>query len=575
MRRVKKLLWIFAALCLVGLISAGAGILVARAGGSALPGRPLVLTWRVSGTVAEQTQPQLLPIPGYEPPPSIAGLYRALSAARRDPGVKGIAVYIEDAAMGLAKAQELRRQIELLRQAGKFATCYLETAGEGSNGTLDYYLATACEDLWLAPSGEVNLLGLYADSLFLRGTLDKLRIEPAFSHVGQYKSASEVFTEYEHSPAAQEAIAAVLESDFDEIVGAVAKARQLEPEAVERLVDGAPYEATRALELGLVDRLAYPDEFRDDLESRAGGEPRLLSLEEYRPRRFRRGRKLAVVFAEGTILRGSGGVQPWTEETFLGAADLGEVLRELGEDDGVAAVVLRVNSPGGSALASDLILREVEKLVESKPVVVSMSDYAASGGYYIAAKATKIVAEAGSLTGSIGVVGGKLVTRRFQEELLGITHDPLKRGRNADLYSSLAGFTPEQAAVYDEQMRRVYDTFVRHVAAGRRMKPEAVAAVAEGRVWTGADAQRLGLVDEVGGLDRALELAREAAGLAAGANFQVVYYPEAPGLLEVLLGRREPTLPSELRSWIGLLTPPRAPGILELPRELRVLARPF
>ena len=289
---------------------------------------------------------------------------------------------------------------------------------------------------------------------------------------------------------------------------------------------------------------------------------------------LRRGRKLAVVFAEGTVVRGKGGVQPWTDEAFLGAADLGELLRKLAEDDGIAAVVLRVNSPGGSALASDLILREVEKLEEKKPVVVSMSDLAASGGYYIAAKATKIVAEGGTLTGSIGVVGGKLVTRRFQEELLGITHDPLQRGRNADLYSSLAGFTAEQAALYEEQMRRVYDTFLGHVAAGRGMERDEVAAVAEGRVWTGADAHRLGLVDELGGLDRALELAREAAKLEPGARYQVVYFPEAPGLLEVLLGRREPALPAELRSWIGLLLP-RAPGVLELPRELQILARPF
>ncbi len=575
---MKKLLWVFAALCLVAVVSATTGILLARGGsggGARLAGRPLVLTWRISGNVVEQTQPQLLPVPGFESPPSIAGLYRGLSAARQDSRVKGLAVYVEDAAMGLAKAQELRRQIELMRQAGKFATCYLETAGEGSNGTLDYYLATACEDLWLAPTGEVNLLGLYADSLFVRGALDKLRIEPVFRHVGQYKSASELFTEYQHSPAAQEAIAAVLDSDFDEIVGAVAAARRLAPAAVERLLDGAPYDADRALELGLVDRLAYPDEFRDDLETRAGREPRLLNLEDYRPSRFRRGRKLAVVFAEGTILRGSGGIQPWTEETFLGAADLGEVLRELAEDDGIAAVVLRINSPGGSALASDLILREVEKLEESKPVVVSMSDFAASGGYYIAAKATKIVAEAGTLTGSIGVVGGKLVTRRFQEELLGITHDPLKRGRNADLYSSLAGFNAEQAEVYEEQMRRVYDAFVGHVAAGRGMKVEEVAAVAEGRVWTGADAHRIGLVDEVGGLDRALDLAREAAGLESGARYQVVYYPEAPGILEILLGRRDPGLPAEVRSWLELLAPARAVGVLELPRELRVLARPF
>jgi protease-4 len=568
---VKKLLVVFLVLASIAVASTVAGILLSR--GQFSVGGPRVLLWRVDGPLVEHAA-AALPLPGYEEPPSMAKLFRAFRAARADSRIRGVAVYIEDTGFGLAKAQELRRQLLGLREAGKFAKCYLETAGEGGNGTLAYYLATACDSIALAPAGELNLIGLRADSTFLRGALDKLRIEPAFRHVGAYKSASETYTESRHSPAAREAIESVLEVDFRQIVDVIAEARKLTPDAVRQIVDDAPYGAERAKELGLVDAVVYPDEFRDTLEQTVGGEPELVSIERYGQRRRSGGRRVAVVFAEGTILRGGGGVQPWTEETFLGSADLGPLLRELGEDDGTAAVVLRIDSPGGSALASDLILREVERLAAHKPVVVSMSDVAASGGYYIAAKATKILAEPGTLTGSIGVVGGKLATRRFQEELLGITHEEITRGRNAGLYSTLDGFSPEQDARYMAQMRRVYAAFIGHVAAGRKMTTEAVEKVASGRVWTGEDAVRLGLVDELGGLDRAVALAQEGAGIAAADKVALDFYPRQPSLFEVLFRERRPALPAELRALLQAAMP-RPVEALELPAELRGLARPF
>jgi protease-4 len=570
---MKRLVLVFAILVLVAAAAAGLGILLAG-GGPAPLADPLVLTWHLDRPVVEWTPEVELPFAAGASPDTIKDLYLAFSGARDDQRVAGLAVYVQGSRFGLAKAQELRRQLRALAERGKFVECYLESAGEGTNGTLAYYLVTACDQVHMAPAGDLNLLGLYADSVFFRGTLDKLKIEPDISAAGRFKSAGDVYTRRELSPESEEAVGAVLDSDFRQIVEAIAGARKLDPDRVRELIDGAPYDAREAVALGLVDGIAYPDEFRDRVDERAGGDARMVSVRDYRPPRPSGGTKVAVAFAMGTIVRGSGGRQPLTDEFLLGSEETGRMLRDLREDDSVAAVVLRIDSPGGSALASDLILREVELLAAEKPVVVSMSDLAASGGYYIAAKATHIVAEAATLTGSIGVVGGKLVTRRFQEEHLGISHDTLQRGANADLYSSLAPFRPEQAERVRRDMDRVYGTFVDHVAAGRGLERHEVEAVAEGRVWTGEDALAHRLVDDLGGLDRALEIAREAAGLGADETVRLVFHPSQPSLFDMLRVRREPALPASLARLVRALEGPTT-GLLELPPELASLAAPY
>jgi protease IV len=569
---MKKLLLIFVGLLGIAVAATVAGILASRRAQGAEDGAT-VLVWKVDGPVLEQEVPRL-PFSGAAEPDSIAQLYPAFRAARQDSGIKGLAVYIQNAELGLAKAQELRRQMMALRRAGKFVECYLETAGEGSNGTLAYYLATACERIHLSPVGEVNLLGLSWESRLWRGTLDKLKIDPQFNRVGRYKSAVEIYTQTRLTPEAQEAVAAVLDGYFSQIVSAVAEARRKSESEVRELIDAAPYDAEAARKRGLVDDLLYPDQFLDRLKKRLGRRPSLLPIEEYRPEPAFAGKQIAIVFALGTIVRGDGGTAPWTEESYLGSDKTAEVLRTLRDDDSVAAVVLRIDSPGGSALASDLILRQVERLKKRKPVVVSMSDTAASGGYYIAAKATKIVAEPATLTGSIGVFGGKFVTRRFEEEVLGIGHDLQKRGANADIYSELQTYSPQQEALVQQLLDRTYATFVGHVAAGRKMSREAVEEVAGGRVWTGAAAQKIGLVDELGGLDSALELAQAAAGIGAREAVALDFYPSPPTWLDIFLVKREPRLPGALAEIVKRLetTPPR---LLELPPELARLSRPF
>ncbi len=569
---MKKLLLIFVTLLAIAIAATVAGVLASRRGQGARDGAT-VLVWKLDGPVLEQEVPRF-PFSGAAEPDSIAQLYPAFRAARQDAGIKGLAVYIQNAELGLAKAQEMRRQMMALRRAGKFVECYLETAGEGSNGTIAYYLATACERIHLSPAGDVNLLGLSWESRLLRGTLDKLKIDPQFNRVGRYKSAVETYTQTRLSPEAQEAVAALLDGYFSQIVSAVAEARKKSEAEVRALVDAAPFDAETARKSGLVDDLLYPDQFLDHLKQRLGRKPTLLPIEEYKPEPAFAARQIAIVFALGTIVRGGGGTAPWTDESYLGSDKMAEVLRDLREDDSVAAVVLRIDSPGGSALASDLILRQVEKLKQKKPVVVSMSDAAASGGYYIAAKATRIVAEPATLTGSIGVFGGKFVTRRFEEEILGIGHDFQKRGANADIYSALQPYSPQQEALVQQLLDRTYAAFVGHVAAGRKLSRAAVEEVASGRVWTGADAQKKGLVDELGGLDRALELARKEAGVGDGETLAVDFYPAAPSWLDIFIAKREPRLPGALAKLVKQLetAPPR---LLELPPELAGLSRPF
>lgn len=568
---MKRLALIFLLLVGIAFLAALAGILLAS-GGHRLGGGPIVLVWRLDRPILEQArEPALF---GGSAADSMTTLYPAFRAARADRNVQGIAVYIQSADFGLGKAQELRRQLSSLHQAGKFVECYLESVGEGSNGTLAYYLATACDRVELAPSGDVNLLGLYADGTFLKGGLEKLKIDPQFHHVGAYKSYSQTYTESHWTAAATEAINAVLDSSFEQIVAAVAAARKLPEGTVRALIDGAPYTAPEALQKGLIDSLGYPEDFRARVARRAGGRPHLVRIEDYGEEAGLSGSRIAIVVAQGEIVRGGSGEAPWSSEAEIGSDAMAGVLRKLARDSSLQAVILRIDSPGGSALASDLILHEIELLARRKPVVVSMSDIAASGGYYIAARASKIVAEPATLTGSIGVVGGKFVTRRLQEEILGITHDSQKRGRNADLYSSVSSYSPEQNARVQAMMGRVYATFVGNVAAGRHLSRAAVEAIAGGRVWTGADARRLGLVDELGGLDRAVDLALRAAHLPTGEPVRLEYYPEPRGLFGLLWARREPLLPAALKDLAKDLERPPS-GLLELPPDLARLARPF
>jgi protease-4 len=575
---LRRPLLILFVLVAVGALVALAGLLASRGGAEgSFTGARKVLTLELDGSLDDYAADLPFALPGERPAETLATLWQGLAAAREDRSVAGVALRIGETDFGLAKAEELRRQLAATAAAGKFVACYLDTAGEGANGTLEYFVASACPTLALSPAGELNLLGLWADSAFLRGSLDKLGVEPSFLTAGRFKSAGEPFTEREHSPAARAALDAVLDSYFRQIVSGIASSRHLAPETVRAQIDQAPLSAAAARAAGLVDAVEYPDQFEDRLERLAGGDPDEVDLLDY-ARRHRAvtvsGRRIAVLFAAGTLVRGDGGLDAWSGERFLGSQTLSEELRRLTEDEDVVALVLRLDSPGGSALASDLVLRRLTLLAERKPLVVSMSDLAASGGYYIASRATRIVAEAGTLTGSIGVVTGKLATGRFQQDKLGITHDVLRRGAHAGLYSTLAPFDETERALVEGRLEDVYRRFLGHVAAGRKLPLDRVEEIAQGRVWAGDDALALGLVDELGGLDAAVAAARRAAG-AAGADAPLELLPRPRGFFEWLASVPRAPFAGELARLARSLASARSPYALELAPDLARLARPF
>lgn len=559
---MKRLLIIFLVLTLLAAAATVAGILLSDRGGGGLGGST-VLVWRVQGPIPERTQPDLFALSSTLRAQSVASLYRAFRQGVDDPDVRGLAVHIRGTGFGVAKAAELRRQLQAFSNAGKFVECYFETVGEGSNGTLAYYLASPCDTIHMAPVGAVNLLGVYSDVPFFRGSLEKLRIDPEFFTVGEYKSAGEPFTRTGHSDEAEEALSALLDSWYEIFVDGISEGRGLEPSEVRELIDGAPYTAEEAVEAGLVDTLSYPDQFRTHVEELAGGAPSLVRLESYGQHASFSGEKVAIVFGLGTIVRGVGGTDPWTDQTYIGSDDLAETLRTLRDDPSIRAVVLRIDSPGGSAIASDLILREVELLAEEKPLVVSMSDLAASGGYYIAAKADRILAERGTITGSIGVVAGRFATSRLETETLGISRDPIARGAHAGLWQDPRPMDPDRALRVQRLMEPVYRAFVSHVAEGRGLTVDEVDVVARGRVWSGQDALDHGLVDEIGGIGRAVEVAKELAGIPAEEGVRLLYYPESRTWLELFAGTDQPVLPASLRALLKALSS-RPPGALEL-----------
>lgn len=563
---MKRFLLVLVLLLVLSLVVAGVAIYT-TSGRAAVPGGDKVLAVELDGPLPDYATEPALPF-GYERSFSLADLFVALSSAVDDDSIRAVAVEIGSPQMGLAKAQEVRRLLDALRAAGKRVDCFAETFGEGRNGTLDYYLASVCDHITLSPAGDLNLLGLFWDQAFYRGTLDKLKIEPDFYQAGTYKGTGEVFMREDISPAAEESYSAVLDDLYGQIIGAVAERRGLPPDSVAGIIDQAPYAAEDALAMGLVDALDYEDAFRDRVDAAFEGEPPWVEVGRYARRRG--GGPIAVVFAQGTIIRGDSVFDPWTNRRFIGSDEMSKLFQRLADDDEVRSVVLRINSPGGSALASDLILRSVEELAETKPVVVSMSDVAASGGYYIAARADTVLAEEATITGSIGVVFGKVATRAFEHELLGITHDSLQRGGQANYYSLLDRFSESQSARARELMQRTYERFTSHVAEGRDLSPAAVERAAQGRIWTGAQAADLGLVDELGGLGAAV------AAAATRADVEVDFarlrmYPRAPTLWQFLEQRQAVKIARLIRSSL----PFSPPGSLEIPADAAALAAPF
>ena len=483
-------------------------------------------------------------IVGHNRPLLLREAVAAIHRAADDDRVAGLIARVQIPAAAAGPVQELREAVTAFT-AVKPSLAWAETYP----GTLSYYLASAFGEVWMQPSGTVGLVGFATNAMFLRNALDKAGVEAQFVARGEYKSAANLFTQDSYTDAHREADSRLLESMHSQVWQAVADSRGIAPEAVDALADRAPLLRDDAVAGGLVDRIGFRDEAYARITEMTGAQdisgpddedaPPRLYLSRYartnRPelppvRVPGRSPKptIAVVTLDGPIVSGRGGhrVLPFGDSN-AGGDTIAAALREAAADDDVAAIVLRVDSPGGSVTGSETIWREVVRAREGgKPVVASMGAVAASGGYYVSMAADAIVANAGTITGSIGVVTGKLVARDLKDRL-GVGTDSVRTNTNADAWSVNAPFTTEQHAQVEAEADLFYTDFVQRVAQGRDLSVEAVHEVARGRVWTGADASDRGLVDELGGLRTAIRRAKVLAGLDADAKVKIAGYPRS------------------------------------------------
>lgn len=509
--------------------------------------------------------------------PILVSEYAAgIRKAAEDDRIEGIYLTLDGPRGGFSSLQEIRSALADFREAGKPCVVYAE-----AYSTPTYYLASACEHLVLAPGGVNMVNGLSAEVTYYAGILEKIGAQAEMEHVGDFKSAVEPFERTGPSEAASEAMDYLLDGLYDQLIADIAEGRGRSVGEVRDWIDRPALSPAEALRRGMIDALAYPDQVRARLEE-AGSEgwaeslvsvvtddppPKdegLTRFKEYlkgmRAAEKRQAAQIAVIHAEGQIVSGEseGGL---FGDSALADKTFAKWMKEAREDKSIKAVVLRVNSPGGSGLASDMMWREIRRTQDAgKPVVVSMGDYAASGGYYISAPADWIVAGPLTITGSIGVFGGKLNLAGTYEKL-GLTTHTYTRGAEADMFSSTAPFSEQGRLSYRQFLSEFYDFFLDRVADGRNLSRDDVHAVAQGRVWTGTQAVERGLVDELGGLDVAVAKAAELAGLEA---WGVRRLPRQKGLMELVLEDMQKTTAPTVRVDLGLL-----PGLAE--GELRDL----
>lgn len=458
----------------------------------------------------------------------------------REKHVTGMVVRVGDLAMDQATATELRAALLAFKTAGgKQRSLWCHTEGAADTG---YYVMTACDDIGIAPLGAVSITGPAAMPLHVKGLLDKLGLRADFVHVGAYKGAAEPLTRTEPSREMRETLAAILDGAYATLVAGIADGRKLDPAAVRALIDEGLFQDEQAVTAKLADRVAVFERYRDAVigaspwrvvKLSGDDEPDMAKLMEFlgmSPRRRPRGDHIALVYATGNVIDGKGeGILG--ARTEIASRTLAAALRALAADDKVKAVVLRIDSGGGSALASEIIWHAVVELKAKKPVIVSMGGIAASGGYYIGCGATKIYALPDTLTGSIGVVGGKIVLGGAMKKL-GVTTFPMAPGKRGTLWASTEPWKPDERKAVLSMMEGVYQRFVERVAEGRGMRWDDVHAIAQGRVWTGAQAVERGLVDELGTLEDAIAAARELAGVKPDKPIEI--YPPEPTLVDIV-----------------------------------------
>ncbi len=529
---------------LVGVIVVAAAI---RFGGSRRPqvvaNSALVL--QLEGDLPEQPAVEF-PIPFFDKqqPLTIAENWQMLRNAAADSRIQAIVLEPRGLSVGWAKIEELRADIINFKKSGKPVYAFLRGAG-----TKEYYLATAADKVFMSPEDELDVKGLRAELMFFKGTLDKLGVEMEFEHVGKYKDAPDMFTKNESSPETREVLNQLLDQFYGDLINTVAEGRKKSPDAVRALIDNGPFIGKEALDGGLVDALIYEDQMYDQLRQQL----KLNALEKIADHDYSHAAatnlgvdgptKIALLVGQGDITRGSTND---SGDNGITSAGMIRQLRAVRDDASIKGVILRIDSPGGDGIASDDILHEAKLLSQKKPTVISMSDLAASGGYFIAMTGDPVVAYRNTETGSIGVFFGKVNLRGLYDKL-GVKEEIMKRGHFADIDTEYAPLNDEQRAKLRTEIEVFYKGFVQRVAEGRRRKYDDVEPLAQGRVWTGAQAKQNGLVDEIGGIDRAIEMVKLRAKIGASEKITLVAYPPRRNLLQVLMDRDTDLLSMESR----------------------------
>jgi protease-4 len=502
-----------------------------------------------------------------------------LEKAAKDKTIAGLILDIQNPTIGRGKVDELRGAISRFRKSGKKVYAMMDSAEPS-----DYLVACACDEIVMPETGVVTLPGIHAEATFYKGLLAKLGIEADFIHIGEFKGYAEAYTRDKFSDPVRENMTKLIDDLYDDMVTTIVKDRPLTISQAKEIIDTGMVTAGRAKDLGLIDRVAYPDGLREELAKKYKAEP-MVFVKNYGKKEVdtdfsgpmgffklmqtmmggesstseRKGKKIAVIYCLGQIVTGKG------ESGFMGDESMGsttiiEAIRKANEDKNVVAIVLRVDSPGGSALASDLIWHETQ--VVKKPIVASMGDVAASGGYYISMGAKKIFAAPSTITGSIGVVGGKMaLTGLFNK--VGITTETIERGKNSGIFSSSGKFTDSQREVVKKMMEDMYVQFTTKAATGRHMPVENLRKLAGGRVYSGRQAKENGLIDELGTLHDAVAEAKKLAGLDSSTEVRIEVLPEPTNFLESLFGN----LDSEKETRISQGLNSVAPELVSLARR--------
>ncbi|UHG89182.1 signal peptide peptidase SppA [Spirosoma oryzicola] len=482
-------------------------------------------------------------------------LKKALKEAKEDDNIKGIYLHTESPSAGWASVEEVRNALIDFKQSKKFVYAYAETMNEKG-----YYIASIADKIYLNPAGDLEWNGLDAELSFYKGTLDKLGIKPEIFRVGEFKSAVEPFIREDMSEPNKRQVTSFINSINDHMLVRVAQSRGLRVDSLKRYADKLTIQKPAdALRTKLVTNVGYQDELESVIRKQLGVEEKkkinYVSLGKYQSSESTDSKsegsgsnRIAVIVASGDIHTGKG------EENSIGSETIVEEIRKARMDDKVKAIVLRVNSGGGSALASDVMYREVQLARKAKPVIGSMSDYAASGGYYMLMGCDKIVAQPNTITGSIGVFSLLFNTETFFKDKLGVTYDRVKSNENADFPAVTHEMTPFQKQTLQRATERIYNDFTSKAAAGRKLPVDSLRAIAGGRVWTGTQGKAIGLVDQLGGLDDAIKLAAQSAKLKEG-DYRLKYQPRKKPFFEQLMSSFGGDEETKIQAQLGELAP--------------------